>query len=230
MSNLPIWTTPSRQNYLVRLFLEYGNKCLKGHSTCPDISHYVYAEPKIINIAEPVYLPCRDREGNPLIDNEGNTITLLTYGTRQVTEYELKPARLYELLSERVIDNWKADDNLQRLADWHNERYWLHRTSDRRYPLTGQFSAVSRDIFFEKQPDIYVEGLGISGLTFTPFAKVRLPSSYIHLYIDIGTTLRGLSKNKRRKAIRYGKPIPSRVELAVHDIVKMAVRHYLDTR
>ena len=223
------WATPNRQRYLVKLFVDYGNKCLLGHSVCNDIKHYIFSEPKTLEVAEPINMPCKDIEGNTLKDNEGNTITLLTYGIKKVFGYELKTARLYEFLSDRAIDNWKCDDKVQRLAEWQNERYWLHRTNDRRYPVSGQFSGLSRDIFFDSQPQYYIEALGISGLTFKPFCKVRLPSSYLHLYIELGDSLKQLSKNQRRKAVRYGKPIPTRQELAINDIVRLAVRHYLKT-
>ena len=42
----------------------------------------------------------------------------------------------------------------------------------------------------------------MNGLTLKPFAKVKLSSSYEYLYVDLGTSLRAVSKNKKRKAIR----------------------------
>jgi len=72
----------------------------------------------------------------------------------------------------------------------------------------GDFNAIARDIFFASQPLYYLEGLGVSGLTFRPFAKVRLASSFIALHVDVGDAMRNESKNKRRKAVRYGKITP----------------------
>ena len=51
----------------------------------------------------------------------------------------------------------------------------------------------SMDIFHDKQPLYYLEALGISGLKLQPFAKVKIASSYMRLYIDLGNSLRGNS-------------------------------------
>ncbi len=137
------------------------------------------------------------------------------------------PEHHYEVFIECLIDDWKGDDRGQRQAEWVAERQQLHRVGERRYPLHGQFSAVSKDIFFAEQPLYYLAGLGISGLIFKPFAKVRLSSSFVALYINLGDTLKGLSKSQRRKAIRYGKPLPYQIEQEVAKICRLAVRHYL---
>jgi hypothetical protein len=140
----------------------------------------------------------------------------------------LIPEHHYELYIERVIGNWLADDRAQRQAEWQAERQTLHRQAERHYPIQGQFDAIAKDIFFADQPLYYYIGLGISGLTFTPFAKVRLPSTYLSLFVDLGDTLKGVSKSKRRKAIRYGKALPVEIQSKVERLCYMAVRHYLD--
>jgi len=133
------------------------------------------------------------------------------------------PEHHYEIFCDNLIKDWIADDRAQRQAEWDAERRALHRLSDRRYPLAGQFSAISKDIFFDRQPQYYLEGIGISGLTLKPFAKVRLASSYIRLYIDLGDSLKDMSKNARRKALRYG-----RLTDTARQRINKAVRHYLD--
>ena len=67
----------------------------------------------------------------------------------------------------------------------------------------------------------------MNGLTCKPFAKVKLSSSYEYLYVDLGTSLRALSKNKKRKAIRYHKPLPSSVDAVIADTIGKAVKEYL---
>jgi len=129
------------------------------------------------------------------------------------------PHHHYELFIEQLIKDWKAEDRATRQAEWEAERKALHSLGERRYPLRGQFSAIGKDIFYADQPQYYIEGIGISGLTFRPFAKVRLASSFVRLHIDLGDSLKKVSKNKRRKALRYGK---------IPETVKRAVRHYLD--
>jgi hypothetical protein len=106
------------------------------------------------------------------------------------------------------------------------ERRLLHELGERRYPLRGQFSSIAKDIFFESQPLYYIMGLGVNGLTFKPFAKVRISSSFSVLYIDLGDTLNGVSKAKKRKAIRYGKGLPIDTEQRVNRLIGLTVRQY----
>jgi hypothetical protein len=82
------------------------------------------------------------------------------------------------------------------------------------------------DAFYAVQPTFYLDGLGISGLTFKPFAKVRVSSSFVSLHVDLGNVLRRASKNGRRKAIRYGKALPLELQAEVNELCRQAVRHY----
>jgi hypothetical protein len=134
----------------------------------------------------------------------------------------LNPSHHYEVYIERLIDDWKEIDRY----DWLLERKAMHSLGERRYSA-GRFNSISMDIFHDKQPLFYREALGISGLTLTPFAKVRIGSSYMRLYVDLGESLRGTSKNSRRKAMRYGKQLPQSIENRISDIVWQAVRDYL---
>ena len=138
------------------------------------------------------------------------------------------PEHHYEIYIEGIISNWIADDKAQRQAEWQAEQRQLHHLGERRFPLEGRFNAISQEIFFGNQPQYYFEGLGISGLTLTPFAKIRLASSYMHLHIYLGDTLKSVSKSKRRKAIRYGKALPVEIQRQINQIIRQAVRHYLD--
>ncbi|GAI59107.1 unnamed protein product [marine sediment metagenome] len=134
------------------------------------------------------------------------------------------PAHYYEVAIEHIIEGWKEDDR----ESWKLERKALHSLGERRYPIRGRFNTISKDIFFDKQPLFYLEGLGFSGLKLQPFAKVKIASSYFHLYIDLGDSLKGTSKNRRRKAIRYGKPLPLEVEARVKKLITLAVKDYLN--
>ncbi len=126
----------------------------------------------------------------------------------------------YEPFTEGVIEWWKSEDREQRQAEVKAEQRALHHLGERGRPLC-QFNA---EAFYEQQPLYYNEGIGISGLTFRPFAKVRLASSYVCLLVDLGDTLRSVSKTKRRKAIRYGKPLPSEVQRKVDHLCSLAVK------
>lgn len=221
----PKWANPDRQAHLVKLWVEYGNQCLLGHKACPIPSHYVYAEPVGVKVVIPVTLPCQDRHGNPIKDKDGNQLYFTTYQTKVVTVYEPKIARLYELKSETAIGYWIADDRAQRQADWEAESKAIHSLGERRYPIRGEFSVIAKDVFYAEQPQYYLEGIGISGFTFKPFAKVRLASSFVRLHIDLADSLKDTSKNARRKALRYG-----RLTKTAWQMVKRAVGHYLDSR
>jgi len=133
------------------------------------------------------------------------------------------PEHHYELFIEGLIKDWVAEDRARRQAEWEAERRALHSLGERRHPLRGQFSAIAKDAFYADQPEYYLEGIGISGLTFRPFAKVRMASSFMRLHIDLGDSLKGMSKNAKRKALRHGK-----LTETAQKRIRQAVRHYLD--
>ncbi len=174
MATLPKWSTPDRQAYLVKLFVDSGGFCIFGHKDCQIASHH------------------------------------------------------FELYIEGLIDDWKAEDREQARLDRIAESKALHSLGERSYPITGRFNNISYDIYHDSQPLFYLEGLGVDGLRLQPFAKVKLGSSYMRLYVELGSSLRGISKNKRRKAIRYRKPLPQEVEARVLKLVGLAVRDYLN--
>ncbi len=134
------------------------------------------------------------------------------------------PAHHYEVYIEYLIEDWKEEDKL----DWRLERLAMHNLGERRYPVTGRFNNISQDIFHDQQPLYYLEGLGMSGVTLMPFARVKIASSYLRLYIDLGNSLRGTSKNKRRKAIRYGKELPKSIQEGIGEKIRLAVRDYIN--
>ena len=136
------------------------------------------------------------------------------------------PEHHYSVFSELLISDWKQADREDLNALWQAERKRFHSLGERTYPLRGQFSAISKTIYAEQQPLYYLDGQSISGLTFTPFVRVRIASSYIRLYVDLGDILRQVSKSKRRKAIRYGKPLPRSVKQEISHRVLLAVKDY----
>ncbi len=133
------------------------------------------------------------------------------------------PEHHYQLFIEDLIADWITDDRARRQADWQAERKLMHGLGERSYPLRGEFSAIGKDVFFDRQPEYYLEGIGVSGLTFKPFAKVRLASSILRLHVDLTDTMKGVSKNQRRKALRYGK-----LTNTTERQVRLAVEHYLN--
>ena len=135
------------------------------------------------------------------------------------------PEHHYEIFIDNLVADWIADDRAQKQADWQAETKARHSTNERTYPLHGRFSGIGQDIYYDNQPEFYLEGLGISGLTFKPFAKLRLASSYVRLHVDLEDILKPVSKSQKRKAIRYGK-IPTDLQDKINDRCWQAVKHY----
>ncbi len=223
------WSTPERQTHLVKLFIENGLRCQQGHINCPILEHYLHTESKLTSVAKAIEVQCYDESGNVLRDVNGNTLYLTVYQSIPVIETKQSLLTKYELLSEAYIDNCIADDRQRTQAEWKKERYQLHTLHEKRKPLRGKFSAISSEIWRSTQPIYYLENIGIDALRMKPYAKVRMAGSYFHLYIDLGDSLKGISKNRKRKAIRYHKALPSQFNDRVSDTIMRAVNHYLDT-
>ena len=136
------------------------------------------------------------------------------------------PDHHYVNFTEGLIQDWIADDREERQALWRVEQRAMHRLHERG-KLGGQFDAIARDVFYAQQPLYYVEGLGISGLTFRPFARVRLSSSFVALHVDVSHAVRGMSKNRKRKAVRYGR-LPHELWESIDRTCSLAVKHYLN--
>ncbi len=217
----PKWVTPERQAELVKLFLESQGFCVFGHTPCFGtlerkeiaVCHWGKVCPQPLADGEPCrykpeegkpHLPCHVYHAVKLIWHCG-------HGDKRC----------------HIAFNL-ADDRKQRLAQWQAERKQLHSLAERREPLRGRFSNISRDIIMANQPLYYLEGLGVSGLTFKPFAKIRIASSYMRLFVDLGNSLKPLSKHRKRKAVRHGKALPKSVNDAVAEKCYLAVRHYHD--
>lgn len=220
--------TPERRRQLIELWLEYGNKCQLGHTACPEPSHYLYPIPQSERVPIVSIQRCTDRNGNPLNDSEGKPLFIEVYKYKSQSYNLTGEARLYERIETEVIQDWIREDREARAYQRRIERLTLHRIPERG-KLRGTFNAISRDIYHDSQPVYYLETLGISGLTFKPFAKIRLASSIVRLHVDLAEPFKGLSKNKRRKAVRHGKTLPVPVQKAVELVCNRAIQHYLST-
>jgi hypothetical protein len=134
----------------------------------------------------------------------------------------------YEVFIESLINDWKADDRETNRLEWKNERKIMHSLNEKTLPMRGRFNGVSSDIWHDSQPIYYLESMGMDGLKLKPFAKVKLSSSYQHLYVDLGDSLKSISKNRKRKALRYHKPLPQSANAIVSKLIIEAVKDYLN--
>ena len=235
MTTYPKWSTPNRQVLLVKLFVDSGGFCIFGHTPCRGkwertelpLCQWGRSCPNPIGDGQ----PCRYKPeaGKPQLPCEVyHKVTLKWHCAYGEATCEKPFDYHYHFVANRLVRQWSSDLRSEDNAVWQAERKAFHSLGERRLPIRGRFSNIGKDIFFDKQPLFYFEGLGISGLTLQPFAKVKIASSYFHLYIDLGDSLKATSKNKRRKAIRYGKPLPLEVEARVRKLVTLAVKDYLN--
>ena len=132
----------------------------------------------------------------------------------------------YEYFTDALVKDWIRDDREARAYMLKLQRIALHRMNEQG-AIRGRFNSISRNIFFDAQPRFYMEAIGISGLTFRPFAKVRLASTFTRLHVDIGEPMKKVSKNRRRKAVRYCKALPVDVQKDVDMLCSKAVIDYL---
>lgn len=139
----------------------------------------------------------------------------------------LIPEHHYELYIETLIKDWVSQDKSDRAAEWRAEREAMHHTTERLTPVGERFDGIAKDIYYDNQPLYYRVAMGISGLTLTPFAKVKIPSSNMSIHVDLGDTLRSVSKNKRRKSLRYGRILPVDIQDRIERLCYLAVKQYL---
>ena len=222
---MPKWATNERQAQLLDLWAKYGNRCLLGHTACDDFKHYVYHKLKPLFGIEAKLKVC-EKDGVPILDSEGKPLMTVEY--KPIPHWVSNPEviRLYDLKLTEVIEDWIREDKQAKAYERKAISRMLHLIPEVG-KLRGQFSAIGREIYLESQPQYYVECLGISGLTFKPFAKVRIASTYTRLLVDLKAPLANVSKHRKRKFIRYGKGLPMEVAKEVELTCNRAIAHYL---
>jgi hypothetical protein len=134
------------------------------------------------------------------------------------------PAHHYENYIEDIIKDWVADDNARRAAEWRREQQLLHHLPDERGWRRQRFDPVAREQFLSQRPEFYLEATGISGLTFTRVAKVRIPGTHMRLFADIPRT-KGMSAHKRRK-IRRQLGLAVEENRAIEQICQQAAKDF----
>ena len=131
-------------------------------------------------------------------------LLLLTQALFRLGPNALLAYPIYHRKVENAIGGWVDNDRTEREAKWRMELERMHRVPDRKF-RQGRFDTIRRAEFLTQQPPYYLVATGVDALTFRPVAKVRIPSTYIVLFVDISPAQ--VSKNARRKASRYGKPL-----------------------
>lgn len=134
--------------------------------------------------------------------------------------------RLYDKIVADKVADYKAEDK----ALWHRERKEMHDLGEPLRYYRGRWNAIAKDIYYTTQPTYVFKGLGVSAVTFKPIAKVRISSTYWYLYIDvpIQSAFKTVSKNARRKAIRYN-VLKQGVSDKIDSIVNKTVSEYINS-
>lgn len=179
MADMPKWATPQRRSHLTDQFEKYHGGCMLGYRPPEAVYHFLFE----IGFFE---LTIADI----ILDGDSSKCACQQC-PHQYLSYQ-----------ERVIGYWKEDDREARSEQLRIEKAILHSTPDR----TGwkrRFDPIAREQFFDRQSPYYIEGLGISGLTFRPIAKVRVPSTTQRLFVDVPKlNLNKMSRNARKKLRR----------------------------
>ena len=227
----PAWANPERQALLVQLFTRSEGFCVYGHKACA--GRWMERKGQRctaigVGCDNPQQEECRFRiepdKPRPVCDFRKWT-TLIWRCAYGHDSCEAPFANHYKNVENELVRYWQADAREQARMERKRERRIETGEVGR---LRGDWNETGRDVFYSEQPQSYIEALGMSGVTFTPFAKVRLPSSSVNLHVDLGDTLKKLSKHKRRKVIRHGRPLPPEVQNAIELLVRRAVRRYWD--
>ncbi len=221
-SRFPKWSTPIRQAYLLELWAKFNNQCLLGHNSCNIAGHYAYTANRATTTSEAYKVACVDKNGDKIVDATGKQYLVTFY--RPVKSYyqETITIRLYDFLADTVVDSWKQDDRVARSEADRIESIALHSLGEVGKPIRGRFSNIARDIFHTNAPLYYLKAISFDVLRLTPFAKIKIAGSYAHLFISLGHSLDSVSKNKKRKAMRYGKPLPALTQSKVDTIIAIA--------
>jgi len=222
----PLWATPERQAHLAQLHSVYGNRCLQGHLLCRDMTHYVESVPHLLAYPVMAVKKCMDRDYNPILDKDGQPLYTTAYSAGHAIACDARPNTLYTKVIDEIAEDWRKDDLDARAYQKRLDDIAMHKLPERGR-LRGHFNAISRTIFADNQPMFEVIGLGVSGLTYQAFVKVRVASSVIALHVDITEAVKVLSRNKRKKVLRYGQPLPATIMEIVSAEASKAIADYL---
>ena len=156
-----------------------------------------------------------------------NSLDLVVFGDLSISE-------LADLLTRRhfceLIEAWKAQDRDERSTAWKYEKRHLHQGPNpgRRPFKRGPFDSIAREEYLANRPLWKIDAVGVGALTFRRVARVEIPALEKVIWVDLSGVDEGLSKNARRKLVRYrqGK-LSKELEESVFARCRRAVAQYL---
>ncbi|MDD5094390.1 MAG: hypothetical protein PHV74_08440 [Dehalococcoidia bacterium] len=196
----PQWATASRRQVLVDIAIRSKGACTLGYK--PPEALYLHM---FLNGFLKLKL-------SDVLDEDGDKTKAACYHCEHH----------YRNDTNKLIGEWREDDRAELSEQIRLEQQLLHQTSD----LTGwgrRFDPVQREQFLADRSPYYPEGFGVSALTFKRIARIRIPSAYTRLHVDLpkGKLSRNKRKKLRREQIRKdGEMIDCLCQLAVDDYWK----------
>lgn len=194
----PKWATPVRREALVKVFEQYGNKCLLGHKVCSEVEHYLVYKGKEVYIALPQETQLWDGQGNPIMEN-GKRKTMPGWRVLKVLHSHQHFSNLYEQHSEFLIEGWKAEDRAKKEWLWRREQQLLHKMPDER-GWGRVFDPVAIDQFMTSRQPFEIEAVSVNPLTKQRVARIRVAGTGERLFVNI--MRQGIGKSAKKKALR----------------------------
>ena len=165
MQQYPLWATPERRQQLVEMF-QSGAFCVFGHGQdCPCHKH----QGKVKHLRQELH------DLIPSLDKDTHSHLWVRYGA---TVHALDKvgdkflAHSFDLVSEQVIEDWKADDRFARSIAWQQEQRRMHAAPLKKLYRRGQFDSIARDIYLNNRPIFRVLAIGVHAFTQHTVAKV----------------------------------------------------------
>ncbi|MFA5186774.1 MAG: hypothetical protein WC551_09880 [Patescibacteria group bacterium] len=174
---LPLWATPPRRQVLTDIAIRSNGACTIG---------YKPPEALYLNMFLNGFLKLKLSD---MLDEDGDKTKAACY----YCEHH------YHNDTNKLIREWQEDDRAERAEELRLEQAQLHQMPD----LTGwkrRFDPITHEQFMLDRSPYYPEGFGISTLTFKRVARIRIPSAYTRLHVDLPS--QKLSYNKRKKLRR----------------------------
>ena len=134
----------------------------------------------------------------------------------------MNPTHSYPVVSEDIIELWKADDREERSYVWKREKYLMHRAP--RIQRRGPWDTIRREQWLAERPQFKLLAIGVNAFTQKRMAKVEIPEFEMTIWVDISSVK--LSKNKLHKLTRHAHRSRG-VPPEIYDLVKKAARRYL---
>lgn len=212
MAKLPKWATPERLQHLTQLAEKTGGGCLLGYRPPEATYHHLFSvgffELTIADIVvdgDSSKCVCQHcpHQYRTYIDGTDVIVDTVEMSWRVEKDAIYKKPVIIRRPRHQpgLIDDWKTDDREAR----SEQRRKANRLAEGTNDLTGwgrRFDPIEREKFFERQSPYYLEATGISGLTFRPIAKVRIPSTNDSLFVDVPKHLRNKMTRSQRKRWR----------------------------